>query len=304
MQVRAKLFPYPVINKNKALSNYGDLSFELSYEPLEDEAKYILKGVSFSTDSKTINDLYDDGSIKIVMVVECSDTVFRQAFEIDRVPRDVILHKTDFTERVDVSVFAYATKDFTLESIEFEEDYKGLSFEIEKYDTVAANDGFNVRFKHDETEGNIVQSIFSVIVGHDLEEGSYIIECNTGRKITITLSEKDFKNYKVIYTVDTYKEVFFNMLLVPALIEGLSLCKMVLVDEDKDLEDVGNQYYWFRSIQSAYKKLNGKDLPLDDFKKMSPASFAQEILGKPLGSSLEKLVAETQRIESSGEENE
>ena len=299
MQVRAKLFPYPVINQNKAFSNYGDLFFELSYEPLEDDSKYILKGVSFSTDSKTINDLYDKGLIRIVLVVECSDTVFRKTAEVDRQPRDIILPKTDFTERVDVSMFAYASQDFILSSPEVEEDYAGITFEIEKYDIIAANDGFNIRFKHDETEGNLVQSIFSVIVSHDMAEGSYIIECNTGRKITITLSEQDYRNYKVIYTVPAYKEVFFNMLLIPALIEGLSLCKIVVADEGKDLDDVGNQYIWFRSIQSAYKKLTGADLSLEDFKGKSPATFAQEILGKPLGESLQKLV-----IEAKGQGNE
>ena len=93
------------------------------------------------------------------------------------------------------------------------------------------------------------------------------------------------------------------MLLIPSLIEGLSLCKQVLNDESKDLEDVGNQYLWFRSIQTAYKRLNGIDLTTEDFSKMSPVTLAQDLLGKPIGESLSKLVNETNKIDLGGTEN-
>lgn len=296
MQVRNKIFPYPVINNNKIYSNFKDLSFELIYEPEENDYAYVLKNARFQTESETIKKLFNDGKLGIVVVIECSDTVYRKAFEVSEEPKNLILSKNDFTEKVDVSMFAYAKEDFKYSSTELEEDYLDTDFDIEKYDILGAYDGFNVRFKHDETEDNLVQSIFSINVNHDLEDGEYIVECDVGRKISITLSENDYKNYKVIYTVPVYKEVFFNMLLVPALIEGLSLCKSMLEDTSKDLDDVGNHYMWFRSIQSAYKKLEGLELTLDGFKGMSPAQLGQKLLGKPLGESLKKLVSETNKV--------
>lgn len=224
--------------------------------------------------------------------------------EVSKTAKDIILLKVDFTEKVDISMFAYAKEAFTIQSDEFEEDYKGINFEIEKYDIVGANDGFNVRFRHEESEDNLVQSIFSVVPSDELEPGAYLVECNIGRKITITLSLEDHKNYKIIYTVPTYKEVFFNMILVPALIEGLSLCRAILEDESKDMDDVGNQYPWFRSIESAYKKLKGIDLQTQDFKSMSPVFLAQELLGKPLGQALKSLVNETNKISEGRDDNE
>ena len=303
MQVRNKLFPYPVINHNAVFSNFKDLDFFMEFEPLETEAAYILKNVHFVTDSQTINQLYEEGKIEITMIVECSDTVYRRGYEVGRESKDIILPKVDFTEKVDISMFATAKKPFKLSSNELEEDYQGLEFDIDQYDILGAYDGFNVRFKHEEAEETLVQSIFAINVDHDLEEGKYVVECNIGRKISITLSEKDYLNYKVIYTVPTYKEVFFNMLLVPSLIEGLSLCKQVLNDETKDLDDVGNQYLWFRSIQTAYKRLKGIDLTTDEFSKMSPVTLAQDLLGKPIGESLSKLVNETNKIDIGGSEN-
>lgn len=296
MQVKSKIFPYPIINHNPDYSNYLDKSFELIFDNKEDETSYILSNCRIMTNSITINKLCDEGKIGIVIAVECSSTVYRKVFPIDRVGQDFRLNKMDFAEKVDVSMFAYAKEAFILTSDEFEPDYNGLQFEIDKYDIIAANDGFNIYFKHDQSENNLVQSIFSIVPGQDVEENEYIIEIDTGRKITITLSEKDYGNYKVIYTVPAYKEVFFNMILVPALIEGLSQCKNYMNDGANDLEDLGNRYIWFRSIQSAYKKLQGEELSKSKLQESSPVRLAQLLLGKPFGSALQQLVAETNRI--------
>ena len=304
MQVKNRLFPYPVINHNQILSNFGTSDFQLLYESEETDKAYLLKNARFFTESNVINQLYDDGKITISCVVECSNTVYRKKFKLNREGSTIELPKVDFTERVDISMFATATEDFKFSSDEFDDDYAGIDFEIEKYDIIGANDGFNVRFRHDEAEENLAASIFSIIIGHDFADGAYTVECNTGKKIVVTMSENDYKNYKVIYTVPTYKEVFFNMLLVPALIEGLTKCKAYLQeDSSRDLDDVGNQFLWFRSIISSYKRLKGVDLTVDEFKGVSLAFFAQELLGKPLGESLIKLVKETTSV-TGGEDGE
>lgn len=302
MQVKNKIFPYPVINHNKINSNFTESDFKIVFEKDEDETFYTLKNCHFETESNLINKLFDEGKIDIVLIIECSYTVYRKYFFMDKKGQDIKLLKSDFIEKVDISMFAYAKNDFTLISDEFDEDYRNVDFEIEKYDIIGVNDGFNIRFKHEEVEDNLVQSIFSITPIEDLEDGSYIVDCNMGRKIVISLSINDYKNYRIIYTVPTYKEVFFNMILVPSLIEGLWLCKNVLIDESKDIDDVGNQYLWFRSIQTAYLKLKGTELTIHDFKNSSPVALAQELLGKPLGFALKNLVNETNKTEGDGED--
>lgn len=291
MQVKGKLFPYPVLNKDTLLSNYVDKVFNLIYQKEENNAIYALKNARFETNSQLINNLYDSGKISVNCIIECSDTVYRKCVSISKEPQDIILPKVDFSERVDISMFATANESFILESEEFETDYQNVEFEVEKYDIIAANDGFNVRFKHDESEDSFAESIFSIIICHDFEAGAYTVECNTGKKIVVTLSEEDYKNYKIIYTIPAYKEVFFNVFLIPALIEGLTQCKQYLnEDTSRDIEDVSNQFLWFRAIVNGYKKLKGTDLSVDAFNRASLSFMAQELLGKPLGEALSKLV--------------
>ncbi len=304
MQVKNKIFPYPVLNNNRLYSNFGDSSFEIVYEPFEDEYAYILKDIKFLTDSKLINDLYDKKLIKVCLVVECSDTVFRKKIEIDKISSTIRLLKNDFTEKVDVSMFAVAKENFKILSNEFDEDYRDIEFEIEKYDIICANDGFNVRFKHDEAENNLVKSIFSIIPSDNISDGLFEVDCEMGKKITISMSDADFKNMNIVNTVPTYKEVVFNMLLVPALIEGFTLCMKTVQEGAEDLDDVGNKYVWFRSILMSYKRLYGKDISIDEFKSSSPVLLAQQLLGKPLGAALHKLVVETNKIDEGGNDNE
>lgn len=305
MQVKGKIFPYPVINQNRIYSNYGERAFELRYDAVEEnDNNYILKNALFYTDSQYINELYEAGNIAVYVIVECSDTVYRRAIPLPRDGRDINLRKVDFSERVDISMMAVATKSFTYISPEFDEEYADIEFAVEKNDIIAANDGFNIYFRHDEKEDSFASSIFTIIANHDFEPGAYKVECNTGKKIVITMADEDHLNYKVIYAMPIYQEVFFNMLLIPALIEGLSLCKAYLNESsDRDLDDVGNNFLWFRTICDSYKKLKGIELTVDDFKACSPVSLSQELLGKPIGVSLSKLMKDASH-RMDGEDNE
>ena len=80
------------------------------------------------------------------------------------------------------------------------------------------------------------------------------------------------------------------------------MCRAVLEDDSKDVDDVGNHYPWFRSIASAYKKLKGVELQSQEFK--NPVLLAQELLGKPLGQALKSLVIEINKPSEGGDDNE
>lgn len=306
MQVKKKIFPYPVINRDQSLSNFGDKCFNFTFEREENENEYILKNAKLETDSPLINELIEKELASAICIVECSKTVYRRKYVLSPNGTDIILPKVDFTEAVDVSLFAVAEKNFIYKSDEFDEDYKDVEIQIEKNCIIGANDGFRLVFNHEEEEDSFSQSIFSIIPGHELEEGAYTVECSTGRKIVITMSDEDYKNYKIIYTVPTYKEVFFNMILIPALTEGIGLCqKFLLEDSTRDLDDVGNQYIWFRSVMNSYARLKGEELSIEEMKKTSPTLLSQELLGKPFGCAMDRLVKEIMvPTDDGGNENE
>ena len=291
MEIRDRIFPYPILNNNKILSNYGEINFTFSYDREDTDDEVIFKNARVETDSKLIEQLSNENKIKMYCIVECSYTVYRKAFEISRLPRDIHLFKKDLTGKVSISIYAVASQDFILNSYEFEEDYRNINFEIEKYNILAAYDGFTIDFWHEEKADDLKQSIFSIIIDHVMEPGSpYSVGCNS-KKIEISLSEQEYNNYRIVYENSNYKDIFFNLLLVPALNQGLTECKMYLMSNDSyDFEDVSREFLWFRTILNAYKRLNNVDLTEEDFKKSSTINMAQELLGKPFSNALKELI--------------
>ncbi len=296
MQIKNKIFPYPILNNDQRISNFLGKTFELLFNKIEQEQEIKLQDIHFETTSEYLINLYKEKKIKVVVIVECSNTVYRKYFEIgcDK-GRDLILFKADLDEAVYLSMFAYAVEDFEFISDEIDEDYKksDVIFAIEKYDIIAANDGYNFRVIHQADEENLVKSIFSIVVDHELKDGAYKIDYESSRKINIYLSDEDYKQYRLIYSVPSYKEVFFNILLIPVLTEAFAQCEYELKNnQDLDIEDLSNHYLWFRSVVASYKKIYGIDLTKDNLLKVQPIVLAQEIMGKPLGTSFKSLVDE------------
>ena len=289
MQVRSKLFPYPVLNHNIINSSYFNKIFELSFERVDSKNGILLRNIKFKTDSNYILVLFRNGLIGVKCVIECSYTVFRRTYELSTEDgNNILLDKNDFDGKVEISSFAYAKEDFILFSDEFSDEYKGMEFEIDKYDLIAINDGFIAKFEHLETEENVAKSIFNITFDNNIEEdGMYEVKYEGGKKINIYLSRNEYQNYKVVYNSDGFKEVFFSMLLVPVLTEAFTtIKKLTELDTFSDIEDICTQYGWFYSIKYRYNQLKSHELTKDDILEWSPIQIAQEILGKPFAISL------------------
>ena len=287
MRVGKKIFPYPMLNHIKPLSNYKDCDFEVLFDMQETPKQFVLTNLHFETNSELLNSLYDEEKIDVSCIVECSDTVYRKNFRIGRDGQELILNKSDFSEKTYITFFAYAIKDFEMKSDEFDDDYCDIEFKIDKYDIVAACDDMFLTVSHTEKENELAKSIFSVVNDHSKNDGKYSVNLEFN-KITIYLSDEDYNNYKIISNANEYKEMFFNILLIPALIYALSECKS-RAEKVGSIEDISDAFHWFRSVISAYKRLKNEELNLDVLKDINVIEFAQELLGKPLNESFKQM---------------
>lgn len=307
MQIKNRLFPYPILNNEQFLSSYKNGEFELVYEISEDDDYYILKDVRFKTNSDTLVDLYLNEYIDVVCIVECSYTIYRKCYRISqKLGNDIKLSKKEFNGKVFVSSYAYALKDFELKSNEFEEDYNNITFEIEKYDIVAANDGFYVSFYHDEKEDDMAKSIFEISIDNHLQDGLIGVDYTSSKKIIISLSKTDYNNYKFIFKSQYYKEVFFSMMIVPTLVEAFSKCLYEVNSNPQieEIEDLTSDFAWFRAVIEGYKKRTGESLTKDIFGSKPAIYWAQFSIGNPISKALSNLVEREDNINKGGEDDE
>lgn len=296
MQIKNKLFPYPILNSNKPFSNYIGCDFDLNYEDASTEDKLIIRDIGFKTNSETINKLIEEKKISVVLIVECPDVIYRKKFDITKNNRDIVISKQELSGKIELSIYAYASQDFTYSPKEIDEDYKGINFQIEKYDIIAANDGISSTILHKDIEENLVKSIFSIQLFSSVEEGVFEVQYENSKKILISMSEYDYTNYNIVYSMPIFQEVFFNMMLIPALSQALTQC-FNQVKNGVDIDDILLNYQWFSSIKKQYQRLKGEELTNEIIKGINqPISFAQEILGKPMKVALEKLIESTKKI--------
>lgn len=292
MQVKNKLFPYPILNRDTINSSYFNKSFNLVYDYERTKEGINLNNIRFETNSEYLTELYKQGKIGIVCIVECSQTVLRKYYPISNLSgQSIKICSDDFNGKVELSMFAYAKEDLVLNSNELLEDYSGIDFAIDKYDILAVNDGFTFKFSHLENEGNMVKSIFCITIDDNLGNNDpYSVTYDAGSKINIYLSREQHEKYSIIFSTDIFKEVFFNMLLIPVLTEAFTMIKKSLEDEEQDIDDICRKYTWFYSVKNGYKKLFDKELTKDIYLEYMPVALAQEILGKPLGTALTNII--------------
>lgn len=297
MQIAKKIFPYPIINRETQYSTYDGLNFSLELEEYDSEKNYYLKNVRYDTNSNLLNKLISENKAEVALIIECSETIYRRKFLLNDTGIDITLNKSDFSGRVVYSMYAYTTEDIVLKSSnEFIEDYQGIDYDLEKYSIIAADDGRTIYMNHEETEENVIRSIFSIIPRLDIDDNKFYVDYETGKKIIISLSENDFNNYNEMFNIDTYKELFFSVLLIPALTEALSKCKIIISNDDYDIEDIEQAYKWFKSIILAYEKQIGKELTTAEFKEISPVVLAQQLLGNPLSQSLKTILSSSRNV--------
>ena len=254
---------------------YGTLA--LIYDDAEDDNNLVLKNAHIELDNQTLIELFEQGKIDATVIVECSSTIFRKSFKISRIPKDIIVPVMNLRDQVVISCFVYATEDFSYISDDFLEDYQGYTFNIEKYDILAIDDGFTTKIEYDESKDKKVSSIFSIIKDEFISNNVMKIE-PTSKKIVIHLPEEQFGCYENMKNNDNYQEIFFSILTIPALIACLQSIQDQMLYGEVTLDNIHIDYSWFGSIEYAYKNQFNEDLDENKFKKLNVVELSQQLM--------------------------
>lgn len=283
MRVGKKLFPYPVINNSEKVSSFKDSSFSLVYEDDSDDEFLILKDAHLVIDDLNLVNLMSKGMVIGALVIECSATIYRVTKEISLENRDIIIPLSELNDKVYISSFLYAADNITdYKSENFLDDYEDYSFNIEKYDILAADDGFYKIIEYDQEEDQKNDSIFSVIKTKNIN--NMLVDINQ-KKIIIKLPENEYGLYYNLRFNKTYQPLFLSMMAIPALSSVLQKFK----DQDYDIDDIADDYYWFNAIMVSYENVYGKKLTNESFNEIDSLTLAQKLLNNSTIDGINKL---------------
>ena len=279
MRIKNSLFPYPVLNSKSQISSYNGVSFSFDYDEAQDKEFYYLKNICIKLDDDNLINLLKYGQVSAAVVVECSRTIYRKSFNIGLDPIDVKIPINNLRGPIEVSCFMYAKNNIdNFYSNSFNKIYGDFSFKIDKFDIVAADDGYNSKVDYDEEQDNKISSIFVVIPSADEEADTMDIDLKR-KSIKITLPGREYGFYTNMKNDSKYQNLFFAILAIPALSYALSK-----VQED-DFDNARLKYDWLESVIVAYKKVYEHDIS-EDWKKLE-CDVAQKLLNNAVTKSID-----------------
>ena len=275
MQIRNKIFPYPVLNNYADITSFKNAEFQFCYdEMVQTENELILKNSRIILTDNNLKEILIESRARATVLVECSRTLYRENFEVFEIPKDIVIELFKLKGSVEISSYIYATENIeNYRSENFLEDYEDYCFKIPKYSILAIDDGITTKIEYDEKKDKKVSSIFSIIKDSTEELREMKIELME-KRIVIYLPEEQFNLYDNFKINDNFNNLFFAMLAIPALIYALT----TLRSEGYSLEDVEMNYSWFSSIKAAYLKNYREELTEELYKELDIVKLAQDLL--------------------------
>lgn len=279
MRIKNSLFPYPVLNSKSQISSYNGVSFSFDYDEEQDKEFYYLKNICIKLDDSNLINLLKNDEISAAVVVECSRTIYRKSFNVGLEPIDIKIPINNLRGPIEISCFMYAKGNIdNFHSSSFNKIYGDYSFKIDKFDIVAADDGYNCKVDYDDDQDNKISSIFVVIPSADEEADTMDIDLKR-KSIKITLPGREYGFYTNMKNDSKYQNLFFAILAIPAL--SYALDKV----QEEEYENARLKYDWLESVIVAYKKVYEHDMS-EDWKKLD-CDVAQKLLNNAVTKSID-----------------
>ena len=262
MRLSSRSYPYPVVGNR---DDVPGAAFQAALEMSSDrQAVYLDAQIKCS--SKTINDLVKKGDACFVVHVECSNTLYRRAFEFEEDNYRIQIPSDNLNDAVEVNVFTRTKKNLSGYRVDkAHSDYGSVAFNVEKGDILAVGEGhvFYVEAPFDALSP--IGSIMQITESHKDGDQPMQVEYG-GEKILIELSKKDFEDYKRLKATEGVSTALTMGIVLPVLVHAIYYLQQS--DEEDDLR-------WVRSLK---RRIDGVGMKLED----DPLEVAQRILELPL----------------------
>jgi hypothetical protein len=264
MKLSDRSYPHPV------LGNRDDIPGAAIQATLEmtTDKQFVYVSVEAVCSCVVLNDLFAEGRASFVLHVECSNTLFRKAYEFSEQQHRISIPVDNLNYAVEVNVFIRSTDNIPNYHIpEAHPDYADTIFNIRRGDILAICEG---QVFHIESDFDSLKRIGSIMQINEFHHSDDIPmePAFDGEKIVIYLSKSDFAAYKILKHMESVKDPLTTIIVLPVLVEALHLLK-----EESDGED--DLRRWVRSLSRRIDNV-------DPNRKMQPLTLAQRLLELPV----------------------
>lgn len=221
MKLSQRSFPHPVVGNR---DDVPGAAFQATLDMSSDKQNVYID-VATKCSSSTINQLIAQGAAKYIVHVECSNTLFRRAFEFVESSNRISIPAENLNDAVEVNVFVRALRDASGYSVDAAHaDYDGAKFQIREGDILAVGEGqvFHIESSFDSLSR--IGSIMQIEEAKDDGDLPMRVDYN-GDKIRIILAKADFRDYKLLKAREDISAALTTTIVLPVLVEALHFWK-------------------------------------------------------------------------------
>lgn len=272
MQITYRQYPYPVLNYFE--NDYIESSFDSKIEQTLDINNIKLK-INFILKSNSLLELIKNKQAAYVVHIECKGTRYRNKIESYDDAVEFVIDGHEVKSELEICIMVIAKMDIkNFTSTEFNKDFKGLSFNLEKGDVLAVDRDRKITIGKTGDSMKKVSSIFSIVCDESNDDNTLTWSDN-GNEILIHLSKYNCERYKSISQNSNFTYILAVSVVIPVLVEII-----------KELQNDINSFEDSTWINVLNKRLEfiGIDLENND-NETNASTIAYKILGDLLNKS-------------------
>jgi hypothetical protein len=249
MRLSARSYPHPVLGNR---DDVPGVAFQATLEMTSDKQSIYI-GADVACSCNILTSMLSAGDVSLVLHVECSNTLFRRAYEFRESSYRISIPADSLNDAVEVNVFMRAVKRIAYRNPEAHPDYGDAVFDVRRGDILAVAEG---QVFHIESSFDSLSRIGSIMqISESPKEGDIPMEPYfEGDKIVIFLSKGDFADYKLLKLQESVAGPLTTTIVLPVLVEALHL----LMDESTD--GIDETLRWVRALTRRMESLGlGKE---------------------------------------------
>ena len=281
MEIRNRLFPYPVLSEET--DDYVDGGFNVEVD--------VTQGVNDITFSFTVNlensgiqKLINHGDAYFAIHLECSKTAYRKLLISQQ--KSIVFHVSSSRINGDIALLGLiiAKKDVPYYKNEaLNSDYENADIVIPRAGIIAYQNMPKIRVTKNYEELKSSESFFSIVKRAKDNDDMHPIDFElTHEKIRIVVDDNIYSAYIRYSMDDNTKDLLWSLLLMPAIIYMLERLRTDGVESYEEME-------WYQKISSSY---NSQGIDFEDTisnKDVAITEIAQEMLRLPIGKSFDNM---------------
>jgi hypothetical protein len=281
MELKNRIFPYPIYNSIDKENDYSSKPFEVSISMEKDIKNGLLKlSISWMVYEKALENEIFEGRVAFALHIECPSTTFYLLKKTPEKDFSLEIKLNDLNQSVQVVSMLIATKTVqNFSSPNLEGLFKNQTFYFEEGNILGIGDSYKINIKKDEDKVKQIKSLFEInFHSEDNKRISYSIATDSN-KIHIFIPRKDYEFYDSASQNPSLKSTLDSLFIVPVLHDLLSRIKL---EERIDFEDT-----WVDSIVKAYQRVSSTEITDENRRDIDPLIASQVIYNDSLINSFE-----------------